>query len=470
MQKQSQLNSDNLVERTDYIPYSELSEWLDTNLCLNELLYPNNNSGSFSAATPTYPTNSNSSSSSSSMNLGGLLSPKFSSNASTASLYENENTSGSTQNPSDTMFAQDQKPSRTIVSYSTLCQTKPTAIIGCNTTIMFLTTADEILNYKNNNNNDNSNNSSTKQYDENNMSVSEGDGLTVGNGSERNERSLYKSLSQSQLRKSTASLSSIMSVSDQELDSDVLGENTDSYVESDGAMSEDAGNGSIENTSISINHSDSDNNYGRRNKDMKNKIVGTIDGNNSSEGEGNERIERGTGRRFSNNGNGSRAPKRSSERSSERSDADNEIDRESESEGEEFNVSKPEEGAEELDALKRFSARRRRKRRASSVGGVAGLPHLTITSSQGAHLHFLSAYSCVSVTNCNDCEIVIGAVRGAVIVHGCERIKLTVACRKLVVQNSLECELYVATLSPSVISGDSRSLSFGKILAYAVRI
>ena len=36
-----------------------------------------------------------------------------------------------------------------------------------------------------------------------------------------------------------------MIVSDQELDSDVLGENTDSYVESDGAMSEDACNGSI---------------------------------------------------------------------------------------------------------------------------------------------------------------------------------------------------------------------------------
>ena len=462
MQKQSQLNSDNLVEKTDYIPYSELSEWLDTNLCLNELLYPTNNLGTFPAATPIYPTNSNSNSA----NLGGLLSPKFSSSVSTTSLYENESTNGNTTNNSDMMYAQDQKPSRTIVSYSTLCQTKPTAIIGCNTTIMFLTTADEMLNNKNGNNNDNNNNN-TRQYDENKMSVSEGDGLIIGSGSERSERGLYKS--QSQMRKSTASLSSVMSVSDQdqELDSDAIGENTDSFVESDSAMSEGAGNGSVENASTSNNHSDSDNNYGRRNKDSKNKIIGTVESNNSSEGEGGERNERGTGRRFSNNGSGSRAAKRGGERSSERNYADNEIDCELDSEGEELSVSKPDEGAEELDALKGFSTRRRRKRRASSIGGVGGLPHLSITSSQGAHLHFLSAYSCVSITNCSDCEIVIGAVRGAIIVQGCERIKLTVACRKLVVQNSLECELYVATLSPSVISGDSRSLSFGKILRYA---
>jgi hypothetical protein len=56
----------------------------------------------------------------------------------------------------------------------------------------------------------------------------------------------------------------------------------------------------------------------------------------------------------------------------------------------------------------------------------------------------------------------LGAVRGAVIIQGCERIVLTVACSKLVIQNSLECEINLASLTASVISGDSRSLTFGK--------
>jgi len=52
-------------------------------------------------------------------------------------------------------------------------------------------------------------------------------------------------------------------------------------------------------------------------------------------------------------------------------------------------------------------------------------------------------------------------VRGAVIINGCERVRITVACRKLVVLNCLECEFNVATMSATVISGDSRSLVFG---------
>ena len=109
---------------------------------------------------------------------------------------------------------------------------------------------------------------------------------------------------------------------------------------------------------------------------------------------------------------------------------------------------------------------RRRKNRNVKPGGEAGLPHLSISASQGVHMYFLSPYSCVSITNCSDCEIIIGAVKGAVILHGCERIKLTVACRKLVIQNSLECEICLATLTASVISGDSRSLSFGKTIFF----
>jgi hypothetical protein len=63
---------------------------------------------------------------------------------------------------------------------------------------------------------------------------------------------------------------------------------------------------------------------------------------------------------------------------------------------------------------------------------------------------------------------VIGAVAGVVVVSGCERLRLSVACRKLVAHNCLECEFSVATLSPSIISGDTRSLVFGESVSEPV--
>ena len=506
------MNKDSLIERPDYIPYSELSDWLDSNLCLNELLYPTGNSGSnnnnnnssssnnnssnnFSTVSPLYSTNSTSTSTLTSTGLVGLLSPKYASTVLPTSSYENENSNVSTSSQSDGIYVQDQKPSRTIVSHSSLCNTKPTVIAGCNTTVMYLSIADDLIKNKNSKFDDNNSNSNTdidnnnsnssnninnniKQRDENLMNVSDGGGGNSngsGNSSERGGggSGLYNSQSSSQSllqsKKSTNSLSSVMSVSDQEiLEQDVLGDNTDSNVESDSCMSEGGGNSSNENTSSSNNnnnnfkHSDSDrnNNGVRREKEMKNKIVSVQESCNKSDNEGGG----GTGRRRGSNSLGAIETGRKGI-GKDRNDADNELDDcESESEvgGEEFSISKPDDGVDELDALKGYSVRRRRRRRAFSVVGLVDLPHLSIISSQGAHMHYLSAYSCVSITNCNDCEIVIGAVSGAIVVHGCERIKLTVACRKLIIQNSLECELHIATLTPSVISGDSRSLSFGE--------
>ena len=44
---------------------------------------------------------------------------------------------------------------------------------------------------------------------------------------------------------------------------------------------------------------------------------------------------------------------------------------------------------------------------------------------------------------------------------GCERVRLTVACRKLIVMNCLECELNVSALSSSIMIGDCRAIVFG---------
>lgn len=89
------------------------------------------------------------------------------------------------------------------------------------------------------------------------------------------------------------------------------------------------------------------------------------------------------------------------------------------------------------------------------------LPQLYINYSRGAHLYMVSPYYSASITGCVDSQIIIGGVYGSLIVNGCERVKITAACRKLVVINCLECEFNIATLSCSIVMGDSRNLSFG---------
>jgi hypothetical protein len=87
-----------------------------------------------------------------------------------------------------------------------------------------------------------------------------------------------------------------------------------------------------------------------------------------------------------------------------------------------------------------------------------GLPHCAVSFSSRAALYLLSPYASASITSCSDCDIVLGAVAGVVVVSGCERVRLSVACRKLVAHSCLDCEFFVGCLTPSVVAGDCRGL------------
>ena len=89
------------------------------------------------------------------------------------------------------------------------------------------------------------------------------------------------------------------------------------------------------------------------------------------------------------------------------------------------------------------------------------LPSLNICNCSNTTLYMMSPYFSAVISGCSDAEIIIGSVAGALTVTGCERVKITVACRKLLVNNCLECSFNVATLSPSIVLGDSRSLIIG---------
>lgn len=101
------------------------------------------------------------------------------------------------------------------------------------------------------------------------------------------------------------------------------------------------------------------------------------------------------------------------------------------------------------------------------LNGAAGsrpdlsLPQLYINYSRNARLYMISPYYSATITGCNDSHIVIGSVYGALILNGCENVKITAACRKVIVINCFECELNIAALSCTIVLGDSRNLSFG---------
>lgn len=97
-----------------------------------------------------------------------------------------------------------------------------------------------------------------------------------------------------------------------------------------------------------------------------------------------------------------------------------------------------------------------------TVNRLANLPTLSVASCVKSTIYTLSPYSAGTISSCRETEIIVGAVSGVVVMIGCEKVKLSVVCRKLIIYNCVECEIYIANLSPTVIIGDSRSLSFGK--------
>ena len=92
------------------------------------------------------------------------------------------------------------------------------------------------------------------------------------------------------------------------------------------------------------------------------------------------------------------------------------------------------------------------------------LPPLYVQSCSGTSLYILGTYSTAAITGCIGCEIVVGAVNGVVRLVGCERVRLTVACRKLIVVNCSECTMNIACVKPTVLIGENKALSIGLIL------
>jgi hypothetical protein len=93
------------------------------------------------------------------------------------------------------------------------------------------------------------------------------------------------------------------------------------------------------------------------------------------------------------------------------------------------------------------------------------LPQLFVNYSHNSKYYFISPYYSATITGCIKCEMIIGSVFGATILSGCEKLKITVTCRKLIVLNCVDCEIFLATASPTIFSGDCRNVTVGPVNA-----
>ncbi len=97
-----------------------------------------------------------------------------------------------------------------------------------------------------------------------------------------------------------------------------------------------------------------------------------------------------------------------------------------------------------------------------AIDTYSDIPPLYLQSCMGTSLYLLGSYSYATISNCIDCDIVVGAVSGSVRLIGCERVKLTISCKKLVVISCLECQINIACLQPSLLVGENKGLIVGK--------
>ena len=94
------------------------------------------------------------------------------------------------------------------------------------------------------------------------------------------------------------------------------------------------------------------------------------------------------------------------------------------------------------------------------VHNASLLPQATIEDSTGATIYLHAPFSSVLVSNCINCDIVLGAVAHVVHLQGCENVRLTSASSKVLLRNCRDCTIYSSSLAHSVTNGDCRGLVF----------
>jgi Tubulin binding cofactor C len=115
----------------------------------------------------------------------------------------------------------------------------------------------------------------------------------------------------------------------------------------------------------------------------------------------------------------------------------------------------------------------------SGASEASGEPHMTnsfmgnirlhdavISDCTDVHMYLLQPFEHVTIAACTGCTIVVGAVAGMLHVVDCERTKITVAGRRVLVSNSCDVTLNVFTPSPPLLVGDNRTVQLAPYNTY----
>jgi Tubulin binding cofactor C len=89
-----------------------------------------------------------------------------------------------------------------------------------------------------------------------------------------------------------------------------------------------------------------------------------------------------------------------------------------------------------------------------------------ISDCTDVHMYLLQPFEHVTIAACTGCTIVVGAVAGMLHVVDCEKTKITVAGRRVLVSNSCDVILNVFTPSPPLLVGDNRTCQLAPYNTY----
>ena len=98
------------------------------------------------------------------------------------------------------------------------------------------------------------------------------------------------------------------------------------------------------------------------------------------------------------------------------------------------------------------------------------LRRLVVSGCLRSSVYQLAPFSSAHIVGCIDCTIVIGAVAGTIVVSGCDRLTLVATCGKMVVHNSVDCRVSIATLAPSTLTGECRGLVFSPLCTTYIQL
>jgi len=102
-----------------------------------------------------------------------------------------------------------------------------------------------------------------------------------------------------------------------------------------------------------------------------------------------------------------------------------------------------------------------------SIHNQSGRLHdICINACSDSHIYLLQPFEHVTISGCINCTIVIGAVAGLLHVVDCERTKITVAARRIIVSNCSDVLHFAFTPSKPLLVGDNRSCQFAPYNTY----